>query len=512
LKLVTAAEMRSLEEDAAAAGRPPALLMENAGRAVAEAIRDRLRGARARRIVVLVGPGNNGGDGLVAARYLYDFGAEVCVLLLAARPPDDPNIFALQERSLDLVGPDGALDRLDEALPRADAVVDAVLGTGRARPLEGLLAAVFDRLRARHCPLFAIDLPTGVDSDSGAADPHAAPADVTFALGFSKIGLHTLPGSQYAGQVQVLDIGLPPEARERLGTELLTPDWARRHLPQRPAGANKGTFGRVLVVAASRAYTGAASLACLAALRAGAGLVTLASIPSVQAAVASLLPEATHLPLEEADGAIDAAAADAVVRALSRYDVLLIGPGLSLGPGTKALVRAVLGAPGLDGKAAVVDADALNALAAWRGWPAATAGRLVLTPHPGEMARLAATTVAAVQADRPGVSRRSAGEWRQVLVLKGPHTVVAAPDGSALVSPVATAALATAGTGDVLAGAIAGFLAQGVAPVEAAGLGVYLHAAAALQLREEYGESGLLASELAAGLARVAAALRRSEK
>ena len=262
MKLVTADQMRALEEAAFATGTSATQLMENAGRALAVAIREHLGGARARRIVVLVGPGNNGGDGLVAARHLYDFGADIIVYLLAPRPAGDPNLSILRDRGMDVFQVDETQSEssLQEALDRADVVVDAVFGIGRRRPLEGAFAAVFDHLKRRRALLFAVDLPTGVDPDSGDVDPHAARADVTFTLGFSKIGLHLLPGSEYAGQVEVLDIGLERYAGETIKTELLTAEWARSRLPERPSESNKGTFGRVLIVAGSVNYTGAAAL------------------------------------------------------------------------------------------------------------------------------------------------------------------------------------------------------------------------------------------------------------
>jgi len=513
--------MRAIEEAAFRAGFTATGLMENAGRAIAEAVRDHLGSARARRVLVLVGPGNNGGDGLVAARYLHDSGADVSVCLLAPRAADDANLAAVRSREIEVIEPvspaGGAAGALADAVGRADAVIDAVLGIGRQRPLGGAIAGALDLLRSRRAPLFAVDLPTGVDTDSGAADPHAAAVDVTLALAYSKIGLHVLPGAACAGRVHVLDIGLDPALGDAIPTELLTEDWARAALPARPAESNKGTFGRVLVVAGSERYVGAAALACLGALRAGAGLVTLAAIDPVRAAVAAQLPEVTYLPLPEAEEApstgsgqgLDAAAADLILGALAGHDALLVGPGLSLATGTQALVRRLLAsAPQTP---VVVDADALNALSRLAGWQDEVKASAVLTPHPGELARLTGGSVAEVQADRLGTARRSAQGWRQTVVLKGASTVVAQPDGRALISPYANAALATAGTGDVLAGAIAGLIAQGVAPFAAAGLGAYLHGAAAASFEAAYGSSGLLASELGAAIARVAARLRRGE-
>jgi NAD(P)H-hydrate epimerase len=267
----------------------------------------------------------------------------------------------------------------------------------------------------------------------------------------------------------------------------------------------------VLVVAGSANYTGAAVLASIGALRAGAGLVTLASTAPVRAAVAALLPEVTHLPLPEADDGIDATAGDAIVRALPAYSALLIGPGLGLAPGTQAMVRGVLTAPAVASMPVVIDADALNALSRMPGWSNEVKAPAVLTPHPGEIARRLGNTASDVQASRVATATDAAANWRQTVVLKGAHSIVAQPGGEALISPHATAVLATAGTGDVLAGAIAGLIAQGLEPYDAAGLGVYLHGAAGETFSSEYGHSGMLASELGPAIARVAHQLRRDE-
>jgi NAD(P)H-hydrate epimerase len=512
-KLVTADEMRAIEAAAFAAGETPAHLMENAGRAIAEAIRVRLRDARARRVLVLVGPGNNGGDGLVIARHMHGYGAEVRVFLLAPRSEDDANLQAVRALDIDVVTPDAVEGELADAVTRADAIVDAILGIGRRRPLEGLVAAACERLASRRGRLFAVDVPTGLDADTGDVDPLTPVTDVTYALGFSKLGLHTYPGSAHAGEVEVLDIGLKaPDASLEAHAELLTDAWARERLPPRPAVSNKGSFGRVLVVAGSVSYTGAATLSCLGAIRSGAGLVTLAGLPSVRAAVGAQLPEVTYIPLPaDESGAPASDAGDIVIRALSGYDALLIGPGMGQAPGAQAVVRGLLSAPQTADLPVVIDADALNSLAKVPGWPELLRPNCILTPHPGELARLAGSSVREVQASRPQTVRECAASWQQTVVLKGANTLVARPDGYMLVSPFASALLATAGTGDVLAGTIAGLLAQEVAAFEAAGLGVYLHGAAAASQEPDYGTSGLLAGELGVAIARTAARLRRGE-
>jgi len=523
VKLCTAADMRALEERAAGQGRPQAVLMEEAGLGVAQETWINLGAVPERKIVVLVGPGNNGGDGLVAARHLHDWGAAVTAVLLARqRREDDPNLKQLIERKVTILPvAAGDLGSLDEALAGAEAIVDAVLGTGRVRPLEGVIAHALERVSALRTDstvaprVFAVDLPTGVNCDTGAADPHALRADVTVALGCSKVGLHTLPGAEYAGRVEVVDIGLPKDAVEALPVELLNARWVRERLPTRPASANKGTFGRVLVVAGSKLYVGAARLAALGALRSGAGLATVACPASVQALVAAGMSEATYLPLPDQDGFVAAEAAVEVARALAGYDALLLGPGLGQGGQQEAFVRQLLcslpvrqaGLPE-DGPRVLIDADGLNNLSRVPHWWERVCAPSVLTPHPGEHARLTGHSISEIQADRLAAARDAARAWRQTVVLKGAYTVVAAPDGRAGVNPYANPGLASAGTGDVLAGAIAGLMAQGLAPFEAACCGAYLHAAAAEGLRSDLGDSGLLAGDLLPELPRTLRQLR----
>jgi hydroxyethylthiazole kinase-like uncharacterized protein yjeF len=511
VKLVTADQMRRIDRLSAEAGVGTDVLMENAGLAVAQESWMALGTLEERRILVLAGPGNNGGDGLVAARYLHEWGASVQVYLLKARGDDDANYRRLAQANLPLAcaEDDARLASLDAALAEADLVVDALLGTGAARPIGGRLAEVLSRLAAaRTCPhppiLLAVDVPTGLNSDTGAVDPLTVAADHTVTLGCSKVGLHAYPGARYAGRVQVVDIGIPPALTSDLPYELMTASGVGALLPERPPDANKGTFGRVLVVAGSENYVGAAHLAAAGAYRVGAGLVTLACPRSLQPVIASNLTEATYLPLPEEEGGLARRAADHVLRAIGGYDALLVGCGLGQRGATQSFVRALLfslaGEPPparpAGGPAVVVDADALNALARTPGWWRELKAPAVVTPHPGEMSRLSGRPIHEIQADRLGCAVDCAGEWGKTVVLKGAHTVVAAADGRAALSPFANPALASGGTGDVLAGALAGFLAQGLSPFEAALCGVYVHAAAGEDARREMGDAGPVAGDL----------------
>jgi NAD(P)H-hydrate epimerase len=503
MNLVTAAQMRQLEERAEAAGISIHQLMENAGLATAQEGWMLLGTLADRVVLVLVGPGNNGGDGLVAARHLSDWGAETRVYLTRARTQDD-NLLQLEQRGLQVLNADSDpdLSLLDQSLSASHLVIDALLGTGQARPIEGTIGSILNRLAAvRAKPLapklLAVDLPTGLNSDTGAVDPHTVTPDETVTFGVPKIGLYCLPGSSHSGRIETVDIGIPQEATADLPLSLLTSARTRDHLPARPLDANKGTFGKLLTIVGSANYVGAAFLSSASGYRIGAGLVTIGLPRSIQGMVAQLVPEATFLPLGEDEGGLVGEDLPMIRQTIEGYNALLIGCGLGQRAYTQQLVRSLL--YGLDRNAhygVVVDADGLNSLAEREDWWQRFRARAVLTPHPGEFARLARMPVATVQADRVGVALHFAQEWNKIVVLKGAHTVIATPDGKAVLSPFANAALATAGTGDVLAGAIAGLLAQGVEPADAAAAGVYLHAAAGELLARDFGEAGGLAGDL----------------
>jgi hydroxyethylthiazole kinase-like uncharacterized protein yjeF len=508
VKLVTTAEMQKLEADS---GVPIPDLMENAGLAVAQEAWLALGEIGERRILVLCGPGNNGGDGLVAARHIKDWAADVIVFLLKPRE-DDPNLRQLTERDVPVITTADAdwMKRLTDALGGAELVIDALLGTGRTRLIEGDLAAVLDSLksaRERRLPprLIAVDLPTGIAADSGDADQHAVAADTTVTFAVSKVGLHVLPGSKYAGEVEVVDIGIPAKLAADVKTELITRKWAHEHLPERPDDAHKGTFGSALIVAGSSRYTGAAYLSCMGALRAGAGIVTLACARSIHPILAAKLTETTFEPLDDTEGELSAQEVGAVTRALSRgYECLLVGPGLAQSGYVQAFINQLVPALRTDPpegssralQAVVVDADGLNNLARIDDWPALFKVPALLTPHPGEFSRLTGLTVAEVQADRLNVARKYAEQWGVHVLLKGAPSLVAAPDGRAAISPFVNPAMASGGTGDVLAGTIAGFIAQGVAAFEAACLGLYVGGLAGQELRKEFGSAGVIASDI----------------
>jgi len=509
-KIVTVSQMRALEAAAVAAGVSEQQLMEEAGIAAAQEAWMAVGAIEERGILILVGPGNNGGDGLVAARHLVQYGAIPYVYLLRPRSEDDPQWQALMESEVPFttVDDDPQFERLDALLRDASAVMDALLGIGASpqeRPIEGPLAEILKRIngvrsRVPAPQIVALDVPTGVDANSGYADPLAIHADLTVTFGFAKTGLYSVPGRENAGRVVPVEIGIPKEASADLPFEELRLRDLKAAMPARPDGAHKGTFGTVTVAAGSRRYPGAARLAAEAAARSGAGLVELASPEVIQPLLVHGLPDVVHEPLPSTDGTVDAEAARALLRALDagRSNTLLVGPGLSLTDDTRAFVRGLLsGLDAIDGPSTVVfDADALNALADEPEWWSRLTAQRVLTPHPGEMARLTGRSVAEVQSSRLETASEYAKRANSVVVLKGAGTVVARPDGTARLSEAANAMLATAGTGDVLAGLIAGLIAQGIEPFDAASVAVYVHADAGRRVAETHGTAAGIAQDL----------------
>ena len=503
MKIVTVEQMGALESASARNGVSVDTLMENAGLGVAFQATQLLESPRGTRVLVLVGPGNNGGDGLVAARHLHQWGARVQVYLCASRKSPDPKLELAEERGIPATSADDdpSFTLLQGHLAATSLVIDAILGTGTARPIEGrlkeVLRSVGQARKERRLPLLAVDLPTGLDAESGAVDPACLGADVTVTLGHPKVGHYTFPGASVTGRLEIVDIGIPPGLDADVPLELITPELVRSLLPQRPLEGHKGTFGRLLVVAGSRSYVGATILACSGAFRTGAGLVTLAAPRSVDAIAANRVIEATHLPLPETEaGGIASQSVSTVREAMGGYEALLMGCGLGQESEVDAFVQALLLQEPRPEMPAILDADALNILARLPNWWEQLKAPAVLTPHPGEMARLTGLSTAQVQAARLDTTREAAKRWGQVVVLKGAFTVVASPEGTTRLSPYANPALASAGTGDVLAGAIGGLLAQGLSPLDAATCGVYLHAAAAEELRADFGEAGLVASDL----------------
>lgn len=544
MKLVTTDEMRSLEQTANGAGLDYGMMMERAGHATALAVKERV-GARLAHCLVLVGPGNNGGDGLVAAYYLHTWGYKVAIYIWKrTQQEDDPNLKRVQSFGVPIYRSDQDVEfrRLETLVRESDVIIDALLGTGVTGALRGdlrdMLTAIHRHIKAiplqpesatplrwlghfdtpkpksRRPIIVALDVPSGLNCDTGEIDALALAADLTVTIAYPKRGLFLYPGAGYVGELVVADIGTSPEFADAIPVDLATPESVAQMLPARPSDAHKGTFGKVLIVAGSTNYTGAPCLAAEAAYRSGAGLVTLAIAQAIYPVVASKLTEATFLVLPDDMGVLVSAAWRVLSEQVENYEALLVGPGLGRENVTGEFVLTLLGEEKRVGKSIgfhalsaqparhlklpplVLDADALNLLAAHSGWWEYLPAGTILTPHPGEMARLLGCDIQTIKADRIGTALNAAQKWNCNVVLKGAYTVVAAPDGRASVIPFANPALATAGTGDVLAGTIAGLIAQGLPNYEAAVCGAYLHGLAGELGRKQLGQAGMLAGDL----------------
>lgn len=511
MKVVTAEEMGNLDRLASSEyGVPSLLLMENAGLRVVEVIRQHFGGRlTGKRVLIFAGRGNNGGDGLVVGRHLLNAGAEVKVFLLA-RPEDlrgdaavNLGIYQKMGGKLYPILEEKDLQRVDIALLYAEMAVDAIYGTGFKGAALGLAGEVIKMLGNTRVPVVAVDLPSGLEANTGRVHGPCVRATYTVTFALPKLGLYLYPGAAYVGRLVVADIGIPRAlvAGQPLAREVVTQDWcAQRLLPRQPWG-HKGDYGHVLVAGGSPGLTGAVVMAAEGALRSGAGLVTAA----VPAAVHAVLEEKTlevmtmALPCTE-EGALATKALPALEEFGGRCQVVAIGPGLGRHPASQALVREYLVRARCP---LVLDADGLNALVGQVHILKEAKVPVVLTPHPGEMARLLGTTAARVQEDRLGVAERAAQEWGVTVVLKGARTVVASPAGRTYLIPTGNPGMATGGSGDVLTGIIAGFLAQGVPAEEAAALGAYVHGAAGDAAAKARGQRALTAGDILAYLPQV---------
>jgi NAD(P)H-hydrate epimerase len=499
--IVTRAEMADFDRRTIETlGVPARALMETAGRAVADAAQRRGPGP----FVVVCGPGNNGGDGLVAARTLHARGAEVRVALVEAQLKGDAQacLEAARKQGVAIEPADPA--RI--ATARGARLVDAIYGTGLQRDVTGAPAAIIQAMNASGAPILAVDVPSGLCADRGVPLGVAVRAQHTVTFGFIKRGLVGSPGFTYAGEIERADIGIPASFAADVQARLLDDSVLAPFRARDPLG-HKGTHGHVLLVAGSVGKIGAALLAGRAALRAGAGLCTLAAPVAAQARLEGRLPELMTLayPLDhESSHGVDAArAAGALVPELTGKRVVAIGPGVPTAPAFAEVIERIVYAATAEGLTIVLDADGLNHLAhrpsIITGRPGA--GAVILTPHPGEAARLLGSNVAAVEADRFGAAAALAQRHAAVVALKGARTVVSAPDGRVAVCPAGGPILGVGGTGDVLTGALGALVASRAAPsYETTCAAVYLHAKAADRIAAAGPDRGMLASELADAL------------
>ena len=527
MKVVTAAEMRQIDRDTIEGiGIPGIVLMETAGSAIVHAIEQHY--PTCQRIGIFAGKGNNGGDGIVIARQLAHAGRDVYLFLVSPEESfsgEAHTNLQIAKRLTTSFGlqaaPKGGL-RIEEILTDAtlepdssrvsetalnqiascELLVDAIFGTGLRGAVRDAIATVINTINSLPIPVLSVDLPSGLDADTGQPLGTCIRADRTVTIGLPKRGLLMPPGAELTGKLEVADIGFPAQVVDAQDIKInwTTTTQASEWVPPRPLASHKGTYGRVLVVAGSTGMTGAAALASEAALRVGAGLVTLATPQHLNPILEVLLPEVMTLPLPETDGGSLASSATPTILEFAEKtkSTLAIGPGLSQHPETVALVHQLVREnreQGLDLRI-VADADGLNALSQAREIISSLGNEAVLTPHPGEMARLTNTPVPTLEADRIRTAQQFASEYGVTLVFKGAPTVTSDANGNVWVNSTGNPGMATGGMGDVLTGIIAGLIAQGLPSERAAALGVYLHGLAGDSVAERLGMHGLTASDV----------------
>ena len=531
MRVSTAKQMAEIDRATIAAGVPAIELMERAGEAMAEAVLDFLQergeeqgqghvhgpgcghdvaggdGAEGREtgVLIICGKGNNGGDGLVVARLLAENDLPVSVMLLAQPTelsPDSQTNFELlpDEVQVFIPEPEAWPEAFSELAETADMVVDAILGTGIVPPLSGPYIDLIRNINDAGIPCLALDIPSGVSGDDGSVDPVAVAADTTVTVGLPKRGLLLSPGRDFAGEIEVVDIGFAEEI-----CEAFTPNvhWLPRHeylglLPTRTSLSHKYKFGTLLLVAGSRAFGGAATLAGMGGLRSGAGLVSLVVPRGLETAMRVSLPEVLTNAVPETDNGTIAPLAEPVYAALSEgRQALAVGPGLGGDPETDRWVCDLMAA---NDRPVVLDADGLNAFARLDRRPLFGTREVILTPHAGEFARLLGKTAAEVEADRFDLVAQYAARWNVVLMLKGAPSLIAAPDGRVYINASGDDALAHAGSGDVLTGLLGGLLAQGLSALDAALLGAYLHGLAGTAAARGMSTRSVLVREVATAI------------
>lgn len=513
MKIVTVQEMISIEKAADSAGHTYLAMMEAAGKGLADEIQARYGKKPGLVITALVGSGNNGGDALVALDHLQSLGWRSKALIFRKRQDNDPLVGRFLENGGSLIewwAKDPKTADIDTEINTADLILDGVFGTGIRIPLRDPTKTHLSNFKNRleqavDKPIIvAVDCPSGIDCDTGQVDPACIPADFTVTMAAIKKGLLEFPAYKFLGELCMVDIGLPDDLTElnNISRDMITHDWVTAVLPDRPPDGHKGIFGTTLIIGGSVNYPGAVILAGSSAYHSGVGLVTIAVPSIIYEGVIGKLPEATWIKLDDDEGAISDSAISQVASSLIRPTACLIGPGLSLKQHTAKFLEGLFLLDSLP--PLVLDADGLTLARGIKKWPDILPAGSILTPHPGEMAVLTGYTVQEIQADRIGFAERYSREWNQIVLLKGAHTVIAEPGGKTRIYQGADPALARAGSGDVLAGIIAGLAGQGLPQFDAAAAGVWIHGQAGKQAEIIKGSSAsVLAGDIVDSIGKV---------
>ncbi|NLI13254.1 NAD(P)H-hydrate dehydratase [Pelotomaculum propionicicum] len=507
MRVVTAGEMRALDKAAIEEyGISGLVLMENAGHQAVQLVRDVLGEVRGKVVTIFIGKGNNGGDGLVMARHLLNMGAEVKVLSMvnleeiSGDAAVNLDIWRKMEQKVFSLHHGDGINIVKLVLMNTDLIVDAIYGTGFKGAIAEKVGRVIELLNGSGKPVLAVDIPSGLEADTGRVNGVCIRADYTVTFGLPKLGLMLEPGADFTGKLTVADISIPAVLVEKIAPPrfITTAELVREWLPSRPSLAHKGDFGRVLVVAGSRGMTGAACLTGESALRAGAGLVTVAVPETLHEIMEEKLTEVMTSPLPDTGkGSLSRGARQRILSLLENTDVLAIGPGLSQAGEVVTLVRELLPHVRIP---CVLDADALNALAGSGDILRKVQAPVVITPHPGEMGRLLGVSPKEIQKDRIAAAVQASEKWGVTALLKGARTVIAAPDGAIFINPTGNPGMATAGSGDVLTGVVAALIAQGMETARAAAAGAYIHGLAGDLAAGEKGMMGLVAGDIMSAL------------
>ncbi len=503
MKVISPEQMKKIDECTINEyGIPGILLMENAAAAVAAQASSMMGGCAGRRVTLVAGRGNNGGDAFAAARLLHSKGADVRVYLVGEKTGLSGDALF----NMEILGRIGIMvTEITEKtemnyfltdLYTSDLVIDGLFGTGLSGDITGIAAEVIGRINQFHGPVLSIDIPSGIDGRDGSIKGVCVKADATVTFGLPKLGLVLHPGCCYTGTLITADIGIPAcvIGKQDIKTEIIDLDMVSAMMPRRKPDSNKGDYGRVLIITGSTGMTGSGCLASMAALRTGAGLVYTGVPKSLAQVYSAKLTEPIVIPLEDGGaGRLSASCIEHILGLMDKMDVVAIGPGLTAADDIRKIVGAVIENCEVP---LVMDADALNAISAAPSMLKKLKTEAVLTPHPGEMARLMGTDTKQVQSDRIGTATGFAQKYGVTVVLKGSRTIVAYPDGWVHINTTGNAGMATAGTGDVLTGMIAGIAAQGVPAGDAAAAGVYLHGLAGDAAADLKGMYGMVAGDI----------------
>lgn len=504
MKVATAEQMQELDRKAIETYRIPGiLLMENAGREATEAILASFPDLDKKRVAIIAGKGNNGGDGFVIARHLMNRRIPVKVILLtdpkSLRGDAETNHYIFHRMRGEIIPAPSAKDyqKIKRDVEKADLLVDAIFGTGLDAEVRGYYREVIDHLNSLNKPLVAVDIPSGLNANTGKPLGTAIRASLTVTFGLPKLGLLLSPGTDYVGTLKIVDIGIPKNLveEEKIQTHLLEGEEIRQFLstPRRP-DTHKGDYGHLLVIAGSVGKTGAAAMVCEAALRMGAGLVTLAIPRSLNPIMEMKLTEVMTEPLPETPKqTLSLRAFNTILRLCENKKAVVIGPGLGTFKETQSLILKLIRSIDLP---IILDADGLNALATQPKLLPTSNRSLVLTPHPGEMARLIHSTVKEVQENRIGICKNFSQSTHAYLILKGYRTLIVTPKGEVYINPTGNSGMATGGTGDVLSGMIGGLICQGFDLLSCLKASVYLHGLAGDRVAQELGEKSLVATDL----------------